>query len=242
MVRFFIWVKNIAWRICVLIVFNEKTQYNNLIKNGFKNKSNVFDLSVLARYYNSQGYSREEIKTKIIDFAKKWEPHFNEYKNENKILKVLDNITKDAIFSPKISFSQIELEKIERLKNIKLQKVIFILMCLAKKDNCTYVYLNTNGIYKLSEIFDLANVDVSKATQEYFLYSLQQSGAIFCNLKPLLKYDMLWCESCSPKILEFEPNENMILEFEKYFGKTIEKKGRKNSNSKTKLVKMELKN
>jgi hypothetical protein len=202
-----------------LIIFSEKDQYNNLIKNGFKRFVNVCDLSILARQYSLQGNSREQIQQKLITFSKKWSPEFNEFKNEGKILQALDNITKNAILSNNISFSQLELDKILDLKIYHLQKLIFILMCLAKKDGREYIYLNTEGIYKLSEIFELADIKLNKATQEYYLYLLQQSGAIFCNLKPLLKYDLLWCDSSSPKVLEFEPSNDMISKFDVYIGK-----------------------
>lgn len=202
-----------------MIIFSEKDQYNNLIKNGFKKFVNICDLSILARQYNSQGDSREQIKAKLIAFAKKWSPQFNEFKNENKILQALDNISKTMLLSGKISFTEAELSKILELNNYNLQKLIFILMCLAKKNGHDYVYLNTDGIYKLSEIYELAEIKADKKTQEYFLYLLQQNGAIFCNLKPLLKYDLPWCDSLTPKILEFEPSKDMISIFDIYIGK-----------------------
>jgi hypothetical protein len=204
-----------------LIIFNEKDQYDILIKNGFKRFVNLRDLSILARHYNSQGDSREQIKSKLISFSKKWAPQFNESKNECKILQAIDNVSKEKISSNLVIFSKTELDNITKLENFKLQKLIFILMCLAKKDGHSYIYLNTEGIYKLSEIFELAEIKATKSEQEYFLYLLQKSGAIFCNLKPLLRYDLLWCDNFSQKILELKPCAEMILEFEKYIGKPI---------------------
>lgn len=215
------------WR-WTLILFNEKDQYKNLMKNGFKRFVNLRDLSIIARELNSQGLDTEEIKKELIKFSKKWNMDFNEIKYESLVLKALDNIKKPRIKSRRISFYEEELEVIEGIEDYDTRKVLFVLMSLAKKDRKDYVYLNTAGIYKLAEVFKIAGVKKKKVEQEHVLHMLHKNGFLYCNYKPLLRYDItfiadhLSTKPNSKKILEFTPSANMILEYEKYLGDAVE--------------------
>lgn len=201
-----------------MIIFDEKTQYDSLVKNGFKKFINITDLSILGREWVAQGFNKEEVRLKMVDFCSKFSPTFNEAKYENKILSALDRaFNGKGIRSREIVFFKEELNAILKVKDKKLQRVLFIMMCLAKKDKHNYIYLNTTGIYKLSEIYKLAGVTATKIKQEESLYNLRAEGAIFCNIKPFLRYDFLFIQEKGQEVMRFTPREDMINEFKTYF-------------------------
>lgn len=200
-----------------MIIFDEKAQYDNLMENGFKKFVNITDLSILGREWVSQGFSKGEVKQKMIEFSAKFCPTFNESKYENRILKALERaFSGKSIKSSEIVFYKEEMDKLVELKDKALQKVIFIMMCLAKKDRHKYIYLNTAGIYKLAEIYKLAGVKATKIKQEESLYNLRANDAIFCNLRPFLRYDLLFIRNKGKEVMRFTPQESMLDEFKKY--------------------------
>lgn len=206
-----------------MIILNEKEYFNNLINNGFEKNINSKDLSLLAKMFYKENNSQIDTLNQMIDFCKKWSNNFNYSKWENKFCDILSNLNEkvDVVNDKEIHFYKSELEKIKSIEDEKLQRVTFVLMALAKKYESRYIYINSSSSIKLKDIFILAKFDIPLKKQDFILNTLYNNKVINVELKPLLRCEMLYlCDinDNQDKVLSFIPNNEMVLEYERYLG------------------------
>lgn len=208
-----------------MAIINIVEHYNELLKNGFKKGVNSRDMNIIARELYQNGKSKDEIREYIIKFCRKWNKQFNYAKWESKINTVINNL--DIPYENKIAnticFTLNELEQIEDLPTFDLQKIMFIMLCLAKIYRTDYIYLNSKSKVTLREIYELAKVNKPLGQQDLVLYEFVQQGAINIKLKPLLKCYLLFLDTDKEKRkrIEFKPNSEMILEYYRYLGTKV---------------------
>lgn len=205
-----------------MIIFDESVQYDNLIKNGFEKYPNKRDLTILGKKWMLDGATFDEILDKMIVFCKQFNSQFCYAKNENlflnviKSLKDIQNGIKSYEFNKKIEFCGEEIEKIKGIPEKNIQKVLFVIACLAKWRKANFIYLNSGSSIKVSDIFNFAHIKSSKRERYKILYELNKRGYIDVALKPLLK---VWvpviCENIEDKQpqISFTINDDMINEW-----------------------------
>lgn len=210
-----------------MIVFNQKTQYNNLIANGFEKFPNFRDLSILAKeWFFVEKMDTTEIKTRLIAFCAEKSPNFKEEPVReivDKVIKKLENTEKYTELPEKLVFYREEKEELLKITNKECRKLIFIFCCLSKLKKSDGIYLNSQSAIKLSDIFDLCKIKKSKIQQEPYLNKLYKEGLLSVDLKPLLKYHPTCLKNDGEVAFEFEPSENMINELLKLDEKNIKK-------------------
>jgi len=113
-----------------LIIFDEKKYAENLIKNGYKNeKYIVMDNIILVKYWKSIGLSENEVKNKLRIFMVKFQELFNDniikYKL-NSAMKV--GMKYDLLTDVCVGITSKEIEQIQILETIELQRMMFILL------------------------------------------------------------------------------------------------------------------
>ena len=204
-----------------MIIFNDKSKFERLQKKGFDKFINNTDLYILCRTYREEGFSDADIYSKVVEFCRKWRTDFNEAHYQDKILRAIEECDNKKIHSNRVCFHSYEICEIKELGDYDLIKFAFVCMCLAKKDNADYIYLNINGIYKLSDICSLAGIKKTKKQQEAYLYRLNEVGFWECDLKPLLRYRMMHIKDEGEEVLNFVPDVDLILNFEKLHSKDI---------------------
>lgn len=204
-----------------MVILNYNEHYDSLIENGFENRFNIRDLRILIEKWRSQGKNEKAIAVDLDCFLQKWDKGYTKVNAVGKIKKALKASKKDL---PKLNstiyFSQEELDFIGNIESFNEQKVIFSMFVIAKTQGKDYIYLNSNGIIKLKDIFNLANVNLSTQKQEQMLHNLYLQGAIGVNYA--LKYTVKNVNlenNCG--ILEFTPSKNSILEYKYYCNKAI---------------------
>ena len=211
-----------------MLVFDEEEQYINLITNGFEKYPNKRDLVILCNHWLRENeLSQEELKARMIDFCWKHNSQFNVAKSEGLIINVLNSLNKPNSFSfnNEIKITNNEIQALKRIENIKEQKIAFVMICLAKWRNANFIYLNQGSSIKISDLFKLAEINASKKEQYKILHKLNEQGDIDVQLKPILKC-MIPCIVNEDIVIEFSINNNLILEWEKYFMPHCEKCGK----------------
>jgi len=113
-----------------LIIFDEKKYAENLIKNGYKNEKYIaMDNIILVKYWKSIGLSEEEVKNKLRLFMVKFQELFNDniikYKL-NSAMKV--GMKYDLLTNVCVGITNKEIEQIQTLETIELQRMMFILL------------------------------------------------------------------------------------------------------------------
>lgn len=115
-----------------------------------------------------------------------------------------------------IYITQSELDFIVALNDIKLEKIAFIVLCLAKyhneisenPDNCIY--------FKLNEIKNMARVNMNKIDFEYFYNNLYDVGALQPNNSPtstIQIVDFVSTDSNDPVVLELKEVDYLELAY-----------------------------
>lgn len=170
-------------------IFYEEEYAKNLLKNGFTSFMNFDDLSVLARYFKYIGKNKTQIKKSLIEFCEKWNPDFNEILARNKIENAVKVVDKYGIrFPMDVNITNSELEKIKSAGNYKKQKILFVMLVIAKYFKYNDTNLDKNRESKCSSrffanenmtnILKMAKVNISKKERIDIQHELQESGFI----------------------------------------------------------------
>ena len=118
------------------IIFNNEKHLKNIIENGFSTgKANYNDLIIIAYHYIwDLEYDKERTESYLTDFSSKWDSDFNYVIDRNLIRGAVDNaISKRiSVLNDSIDITVPELNAIQKIKDFKKQKVLFVMLCLAK--------------------------------------------------------------------------------------------------------------
>lgn len=171
------------------MIFYEKERAEELLKSGFTSFMNFTDLSLLARYFKYMGKNKTQIRNSLIEFCTKFIPDFNEVLSRNTIENAIKTVDKYGIRFPiNVAATKSELETIRNCGNYKRQKVLFVMLIIAKyfKYNNTKLTESKSNKFdhsfyaneKMTNIFRMANVNVSKKERNDIQYNLQKMGLI----------------------------------------------------------------
>ena len=140
-----------------MIIFDELSYAKEIENEKIESSYNCIKKGIiLAKYYMSIGKSEEEIlrllnkKFSILDCS------YNYNVKYLKIKKMIEQAKQNPeLIQKSIEFSNDELEFIRNIKNINIEKVVFILLCLTKFYNYAPIY------FSVKEVFDLAKVNAN---------------------------------------------------------------------------------
>lgn len=199
-----------------MLVFDEDKQYEKLEQFGFEKYPNRRDLLILARKWLSEGTNIQNIYSLMVEFCLRFNPQFNSVLNENLLMSVINDIKQELkngkkfYYKNNIKIYKNEVDSILSLNDKNLQRVAFIIVSLAKWRNANYIYLNASSSISLKIIFDLAKVKLTGKQQKEILHTLNVSGFIDVQLKPLLKC-MIPCVSDTGDIaIDYMINNDLI--------------------------------
>lgn len=205
-----------------MLVFNNDEHFCKIMENGFEKYPNKRDLMILCEKWLENGAEFADLKGKMVEFCIKWNSQFNYAKSENLLLRVLKALEEKQCsengfkFEKNIKIYQNELDEIQKLPTYKMQKVAFVMICLAKWRNVNFLYFNNQNSLKLKDVFSLANVKCTGKEQNLYLYDLKCADFIDIQMRPLLKcfYPCI-CDS-GEGVIQFEIDENLLRHWENY--------------------------
>lgn len=147
-----------------MIVINENEYAQERIKN--KNiGDNVYQtLTILAKYYYSQGMKRKAVCIELQNFLEIAYPKYSMNKAywTEVIEKTATKNAKEKLFeSDGVWITDAEWNEIEKLNNKILGKLAFTLLCIAKINNQRKPNNNNWVNTEIKEIFKLANISCS---------------------------------------------------------------------------------
>lgn len=164
------------------IILNEQEILNNIINNKtINNKSPLFDLRILAKYYFGRGMNKVQVRDSLEDFMKKKYKGFNSVKWSKRLDELVKRIEKtnyELFVLDNIIIFQDELITISNVNNKNLEKVLFVLLVYAKiynklnKNNLNWVNCDSKYIYSDCKLA------VSVEKQCLQLHNLKEMGFI----------------------------------------------------------------
>lgn len=209
-----------------MIILDEKKFAEDCIQNGLIVMKPYFVLSILSRYYyHCCGYKKKKIKELLFAFLQK---HYPKYELDGffwqNAIERLANKAKDneLMIIKGVSITESEMNKIKELSNRCLEKLAFVLLCLAKFQNARNP--NNNGWVNLSskQIFDCARIVCKKDERDIKLGKLRDLGYLeFPKRIDNVNNRVTFIDDDSPEVLFVSDFRELGYEYRKYCGENF---------------------
>ena len=164
----------------MLILHEEKYAESLYYGNNDDIKSTVAKIGYVTRYLmHSLGCSNEDNYNITVEWMKYNHSNFDESTYSNLISDAIKRAKKNPFYnidSIKITIS--ELEAISTLEDVKAEKVLFVLLCMAKLQAISYGFTGGLVKYSLSDLCKMARISVPTEEREYILYNIIQTGLL----------------------------------------------------------------
>jgi len=137
-----------------LIIFDELKHAESIIKNGYRNKKYVnFDNIILVKYWRYKGLNESEIRKSLKTFMVDYQYLFNRNILDYKINRAIKyGMRYDLVTGVKVSITDKEIDLINTLDNIRLRKMMFIMLVVWKfKGMPNNFWIDNKDLQKLSE-------------------------------------------------------------------------------------------
>lgn len=164
-----------------MLILNEKnyakTIYDGINKDVKSIMSKIRYITRYLRYVNLCNDSENYDQT--VDWLKKHHENFNESNYSNLISDAIKNAHKYPFYDIKnIKITQSELDAISSLDDLRAEKVLFVLLCMAKQQSVSNGFSNGLVKYSLSDLCKMARISVPADEREYILYNIIKSGLL----------------------------------------------------------------
>ena len=146
-------------------IFNEENHVEYMFKNGFALKEvNSYELGILSKYYFSKmNYNRTQVREALIEFVAEYDKSFDPVFKRKMINSVIKYGKKfDFINITNIKITKKELELISSIDDFKREKILFVMLVLAK-------FRNLATIEKNIKVRSKHKVNTYKGLHRYFV-------------------------------------------------------------------------
>ena len=163
-----------------MLILNEK-KYAESLYNGINDniKSVVAKVGYITRYFCDRGDSDNENYSNTVNWMNNNHENFDESCYSKLISDAIRKAHKKPFFHiDNIIVTKSELETISSLNNLRAEKVLFVLLCMAKQQRVVYGFTNGLVNYSLPDLCKMARISVPTSDREYILYEIVQSGCL----------------------------------------------------------------
>jgi hypothetical protein len=162
-----------------MLILNEEEYAKSLYEGKNKDvKSAMAKIRCITRYLvHSMLESDDDVYKLSVEWMKKNHDNFDESCYSN----VISDAIKKAHQYPfyvidNIKITQSELDVISSLNNLRAEKVLFVLLCMAKQQRLANGFTSGLVKYSMTELCKLARVSVPADDREYILYEIVKKG------------------------------------------------------------------
>lgn len=162
-----------------MLILNEEEYARSLYEGRNKDvKSAMAKIRYVTRYLvHSMLESDDDAYRLSVEWMKKNHDNFDESCYSN----VISDAIKKAHQYPfyvidNVKITQPELDIISSLNNLRAEKVLFVLLCMAKQQRLANGFTNGLVKYSITELCKLARVSVPADDREYILYEIVKNG------------------------------------------------------------------
>ena len=164
-----------------MLILNEK-KYAQDIYNG-KNKevkSVLQKIGYITRYLlHSLNQRDDEIYQNSVEWLKKHHNNFDEVYYSNLISDSIKKAHKKPFYCiENIKITKSELNIISSLNNLRAEKILFVLLCMAKQQAVSNGFINGLVKYSITDLCKTARISVPSDEREYILYNIVQKGLL----------------------------------------------------------------
>ena len=164
-----------------MLILNEEKYARDLYDGKNQDvKAIMTKIRYIARYLiHSERKSNDEAYKDIVKWLKKYHNNFDESSYSN----VISDAIKGAIKYPfyiidNIKITQSELDTISSLDNLRAEKMLFVLLCMAKQQSMSNGFTSGLVKYSITDLCKMARVSVPADDREYILYEIVKRGLL----------------------------------------------------------------
>lgn len=143
-------------------------------------KSTVGKVGYVTRYLlHALNYNDRDNYNCTVEWMKRNHSSFDESTYSNLISDAIKKAHKTPFYSiENIKITQSELDIIATLDDLRAEKALFVLLCMAKLQAVSYGFTNGLVKYSLTDLCKLARISVPTEDREYILYNIVQTGLL----------------------------------------------------------------
>ena len=169
----------------MLILNEEKYAENLYLGKNSEVKSVVAKVGYVTRYQlHVLNYSDEENYKSTIEWMYQNHDNFDESYYSNIVSDAVKRAHKVPFFNiDSLKITKSELNAISSLDNLRAEKILFVLLCMAKQQSVSYGFANGLVKYSLPDLCKSARISVPADDREYILYNIVQKGLLSCPKK-----------------------------------------------------------
>lgn len=164
-----------------MLILNEE-QYAKDLYDG-KNqdvKSIMGKIRYVTRYLvHSKLKSDDDAYKETVKWLKQNHNNFDESSYSNVISDAIKAAEKYPFYIiDSIKITRSELEIISSIDNLRAEKILFVLLCMAKQQSMANGFINGLVKYSITDLCKAARVSVPADDREYILYDIVQRGLL----------------------------------------------------------------
>ena len=162
-----------------MLILNEEKYAENLYYGQNSDvKSIVAKIGYITRYHlYVLNYNDEDNYQSTVKWLNQYHDNFDESYYSNLISDAVKRAHKNPFYNiESIQITQSELDIISSLNNLRAEKVLFVLLCMAKQQSVSYAFTNGLVKYSLPTLCKDARISVPADDREYILYNIIQHG------------------------------------------------------------------
>lgn len=164
-----------------MIVLNEERYARDVLTGRRTDVTNIIEkIDLISRYnYHVLNKSEDESYKSIVKWLEKHHDIFCEQNYSNIISKYINKAKKSPFYHiDSIKITRSEMNIIQSQKNLRYEKLLFVLLCLAKVQKVSYKFENNLINYDIRQLFKMARVSVPADMREDILHDFLVAGLI----------------------------------------------------------------
>lgn len=164
-----------------MLILNEEKYAKDLYDGNNQDiKSIMVKIRYITRYLvHSEHKSNDEVYKLTVRWLKDNHNNFDESGYSNVISDTIKGAAKYPFYIiDNIKITQSELDAVSSLNNLRAEKILFVLLCMAKQQSVANGFTNGLVKYSITELCKMARVSVPADDREYILYEIVQKGLL----------------------------------------------------------------
>ena len=162
-----------------MLILNEENYAKDIYNGRITDvKSVMAKIRYITRYLiHSENKKVEDVYKNSVEWLKKYHDNFDESCYSNLISDAIKGAVKYPFYNiDSIKITRAELDIISSLNNLRAEKVLFVLLCMAKQQSVSNGFTNGLVKYSITELCKMARISVPAEDREYILYDIVQHG------------------------------------------------------------------
>lgn len=202
------------------IILHEAMWVENKLAEPTLGKKPIETLSHIAKYYLWRGYSKKDTVDLLGQYVLRCDPDASMVKWSGTLEYIAENADKYPMADvDAIDITRAEMQRIEHLDEVMLNRLMFTLLCLAKLRNAIH-HTNSGWVNnKPNDVFALANIKTTPMRQALMINDLWNYGYLgYSKAVDNLNVQVKIIDNESPVVLRVDDFRNLGNQYRRFKG------------------------